>query len=86
MSAYPSCCLLMNVFVTSRLDYCLAFYLGVTSTKRLQLVQKAAARLLTEHITPLCYFSRSGSDLKWSCKSNSLMHIYIKKKINLAIN
>ena len=47
-------------FVTSRLDYCNALYVGMdqASIKRLQLVQNAAARLLTghkkrDHITPI---------------------------------
>lgn len=47
-------------FITSRLDYCNALYFGVSqsSLARLQLVQNAAACLLTgackrEHITPI---------------------------------
>ena len=50
----------INAFVTSRLDYCNALYVGMdqASIKRLQLVQNAAARLLTghkkrDHITPI---------------------------------
>lgn len=50
----------IHAFITSRLDYCNALYFGVnqSSLKRLQLVQNAAARLLTgsrkrEHITPI---------------------------------
>ena len=50
----------IHAFVTTRLDYCNALYLGVTesSIARLQLVQNAAARLLTnsrkyDHITPI---------------------------------
>ncbi|TKS65252.1 RNA-directed DNA polymerase from mobile element jockey [Collichthys lucidus] len=50
----------IHAFITSRLDYCNALYLGVSqsSLARLQLVQNAAARLLTgthkrEHITPI---------------------------------
>ena len=46
--------------ISSRLDYCNALYVGVSqsSLSRLQLVQNAAARLLTntnrrEHITPV---------------------------------
>ncbi|XP_051939816.1 uncharacterized protein LOC127612987 [Hippocampus zosterae] len=49
----------IHAFVTSRLDYCNALYFGVSqsSIKPLQLVQNAAARLLTGtrkrgHITP----------------------------------
>ncbi|XP_026176392.1 uncharacterized protein LOC113138288 [Mastacembelus armatus] len=52
--------LVIHAFVTSRLDYCNALYLGVSqaSLLRLQLVQNAAARLLTgtrkyKHITPI---------------------------------
>ena len=50
----------IHAFVTSRLDYCNSLYFGVSqsSLARLQLVQNAAARLLTgvrkrEHITPI---------------------------------
>ncbi|XP_076597184.1 uncharacterized protein LOC143326976 [Chaetodon auriga] len=50
----------IHAFITSRLDYCNALYFGVSqsSLARLQLVQNAAARLLTgvrkrEHITPI---------------------------------
>ena len=50
----------INAFVTSRLDYCNALYVGMdqASIKRLQLVQNAAARLLTghkkrDHISPI---------------------------------
>lgn len=50
----------IHAFVTTRLDYCNALYLGVngSSIARLQLVQNAAARLLTgtrkyEHISPI---------------------------------
>lgn len=50
----------IHAFITNRLDYCNALYTGVseTSLSRLQLVQNAAARLLTgtrkrEHITPI---------------------------------
>lgn len=50
----------IHAFVTTRLDYCNALYFGVShsSIARLQLVQNAAARLLTgtrkfEHITPI---------------------------------
>lgn len=50
----------MHAFIYSRLDYCNALYSGINSTSihRLQLVQNAAARLLTstrrhEHITPV---------------------------------
>ena len=51
---------IIHALVTSRLDFCNALYLGVSqsSLSRLQLVQNAAARLLTgarkrEHITPV---------------------------------
>ncbi len=50
----------VHAFVSSRLDYCNALYLGVSqaSLSYLQLVQNSAARLLTgtkkrDHITPL---------------------------------
>ncbi len=50
----------IHAFISSRLDYCNALYVGVsqTSLSRLQLVQNAAARLLTgtrkqEHISPV---------------------------------
>ena len=50
----------IHAFVTTRLDYCNALYMGATeaSIARLQLVQNAAARLLTnsrkyDHITPI---------------------------------
>ena len=52
--------IVIHAFITSRLDYCNSLYLGLpqSSLKRLQLVQNAAARLLTgtrrrEHITPI---------------------------------
>ncbi len=52
----------IHAFISSRLDYCNAFYVSVSqsSLSRLQLVQNAAARLLTntrkrEHITPILY-------------------------------
>ena len=51
---------LIHAFVTSRLDYCNALFSGLPSstTSRLQLVQNAAARVLTrtktfEHISPI---------------------------------
>ena len=50
----------IHAFISTRLDYCNALYVGVNqaSLARLQLVQNAAARLLTgarkhEHITPI---------------------------------
>ena len=50
----------IHAFVTTRLDYCNALYMGVSASSiaRLQLVQNAAARLLTgtskyEHISPI---------------------------------
>ncbi len=50
----------IHAFVTSRLDYCNSLYYGInqSSMERLQLVQNAAARLLTgtrkfQHITPI---------------------------------
>lgn len=50
----------IHVFITSRLDYCNSLYTGIGKSElyRLQLVQNAAARLLSgrkkrEHITPV---------------------------------
>lgn len=50
----------MHMFITVRLDYCNSLYVGLNqaSLQRLQLVQNAAARLLTgtkrhQHITPV---------------------------------
>ncbi|XP_061907768.1 uncharacterized protein LOC133652732, partial [Entelurus aequoreus] len=52
--------IIIHAFVTSRLDYCNVLFSGLpmSSIKRLQLVQNAAARLLTktrkfDHITPI---------------------------------
>ncbi|XP_061759223.1 probable RNA-directed DNA polymerase from transposon BS isoform X1 [Nerophis ophidion] len=52
--------IIIHAFVTSRLDYCNVLFSGLpmSSIKRLQLVQNAAARLLTrtrkfDHITPV---------------------------------
>ncbi len=56
----------IHAFVTSRLDYCNSLYYGInqSSMERLQLVQNAAARILTgtrtfQHITPIL------STLQW---------------------
>lgn len=50
----------IHAFISTRLDYCNALYVGISQSliSRLQLVQNAAARLLTgikkrEHITPV---------------------------------
>lgn len=50
----------MHAFISTRLDYCNALYVGVSqaSLSRLQLIQNVAARLLAgtrkrEHITPV---------------------------------
>ncbi len=50
----------IHAFVSTRLDYCNSIYMGInqSSLARLQMVQNAAARLLTgvrkrEHITPV---------------------------------
>ncbi len=50
----------MHAFVSSRLDYCNSLYVGISQStlSRLQIVQNAAARLLTgsrkrDHITPI---------------------------------
>ena len=52
--------MVIHAFITSRLDYCNSLLIGIdqASLKRLQLVQIAAARLLTgtkkrDHITPV---------------------------------
>lgn len=52
--------MVIHAFVTTRLDYCNALYVGVSmsSIARLQLVQNAAARLLTgtrkfSHVSPI---------------------------------
>ena len=52
--------ILIHAFITTRLDYCNALYTGISKSNmaRLQLVQNAAARLLTgtrkfDHITPI---------------------------------
>ena len=51
---------LIRAFLSSRLDYCNALFSGLPNStmKRLQLMQNAAARLLTstrkcDHITPI---------------------------------
>ncbi len=51
---------MIHAFITTRLDYCNSLYYGVNSSSsgRLQLVQNAAARLLTgskkfDRITPI---------------------------------
>ena len=56
----------MHAFISSRLDYSNPLYIGIeqSALRRLQLVQNAAARLLTgtkrrEHITPVL------ADLHW---------------------
>jgi len=50
----------VHAFITTRVDYCNSLYYGIskTQTARLQLVQNAAARFLTncrksDHITPI---------------------------------
>lgn len=49
----------IHAFVTTRLDYCNALYVGVSgsSVARLQMVQNAAARLLTQIRAHFPYFS-----------------------------
>ncbi|XP_058023146.1 uncharacterized protein LOC131190137 [Ahaetulla prasina] len=53
-------CTVTHALVTSRLDYCNALYMGLPlkSTRRLQLVQNAAARVIegavrSSHVTPI---------------------------------
>ncbi len=43
--------IVIHAFITSRLDYCNSLYVGLpqSSLSRLQMVQNAAARLLTGH-------------------------------------
>ncbi|XP_035507072.2 uncharacterized protein LOC118320408 [Scophthalmus maximus] len=57
---HPAAKRLIHTFISSRLDYCNSFLFGISlsSIKRLQLVQNAAARLITHtkswhHITPV---------------------------------
>ena len=74
----------IHALITSRLDYCNALYAGITSASlsRLQLVQNAAARLLTgtrrrEHITPVL------ASLHWlpvKFRINFKMLLCIKRK------
>ncbi len=53
----------MHAFVSSRLDYCNSMYVGINQStlSRLQIVQNAAAILLTgsqkrDHITPILFY------------------------------
>ncbi len=67
----------IHAFIHSRMDYCNSLYLGInnSSISRLQMVQNAAARLLTgvrkyEHITPVLmslHWSQSGLELILKC-------------------
>lgn len=76
----------IHAFITSRLDYCNALYFGVSqsSLARLQLVQNAAARLLTgarkrEHITPIL------ASLHWlpvHFRVNFKILLYVFKSLN----
>jgi len=57
-----ACELLVNAFITSKLDFCNSLLYGLpkVSLQRLQYIQNAAARLVTfsrkqEHITPVLY-------------------------------
>lgn len=59
----------IHAFVTSRLDYCNSLYCGLpqSSLSRLQIVQNAAARLLTgsrkrDHISPFSSKDARGGD------------------------
>ena len=58
--SYPELEMIIHAFISSRLDYCNSLFtcLSKTSMERLQLIQNAAARLLTRsnrrcHITPV---------------------------------
>ena len=69
---------LIHLFITSRLDYCNSLYIGVDKCliRRLQLVQNAAARLLTgkrryDHITPVL------ADLHWLPVSYRIQFKYL---------
>ena len=71
--------------ISSRLDYCNALYLGISqsSLSRLQLVQSAAARLLTgsrkkDSITPVL------ASLHWSSTGLSLRFYYLFLKLYTA--
>ena len=62
----------IHAFVTTRLDYCNSLYVGLNKAtlSRLQLVQNAAAPLLTdtrksEHISPILDSATNISMLKW---------------------
>ncbi len=75
-----------HAFISSRLDYCNGLYVGVSqsSLNHLQLVQNAAARLLTntrkrEHITPILYL------LHWlpvSFRVDFKMILFVFKALN----
>jgi len=65
---------LVQVFISSRLDYCNSLLYGVTENVmgRVQLLQNAAARLITgarrrDHITPVCTGFLFGDE--WSSNS-----------------
>lgn len=67
--------ILIHALVTSRIDYCNTLLIGVTShlVNRLQLVQNAAARILTgtkrtEHVTPILDFCTG-------CWSSFILHL-----------
>ncbi len=72
----------IHAFISSRLDYCNGLYLGVSQSllSRLQLVQNAAARLLTgtrkrEHISPVL-ISLHWLPVKYRIHFKSLLFVY----------
>ena len=69
----------MHTFITTRLGYCNSLYVGLdqTALRRLQLVQNAAARLLSgkkksDHITPVL----ASIPPLASCASQSTLKMY----------
>lgn len=72
----------IHAFISSRLDYCNSLYLGVakSSLSRLQMVQNAAARLLTgtrkrEHILPVL-FSLHWLPVEYRVKFKVLLYVF----------
>ncbi len=67
--------IIIHAFISSRLDYCNSLYYGlpVSSIHRLQLVQNAAARLLTKYCTVKNYHDFNGKKL-WKCYSKNVLN------------